>query len=52
MTWQDIKAIVNIADDMIERDIDGELPKCCETEEGYYTEILNQYNEYKKSRGE
>ena len=48
LTWEDIKMIVNIADDMVDLDIRDELPECCKTEEGYYTEVLRKYD--KKSR--
>ena len=48
LTWEDIKKIVNIADDMIDLDIMDELPECCKTEEGYYTEILKRYREFKE----
>lgn len=47
LTWLDIKLIVNIADDMIDKDCLDELPECCNTEEGYYTEILRLYKEKK-----
>jgi len=43
LTWKDIKTIVNIADDMIDLDIQDKLPECCATEEGYYQEILNRF---------
>ena len=48
LTWEDIKKIVNIADGMIDLDIMDELPECCKTEEGYYTEILRRYREFKE----
>lgn len=47
LTWEDIKRIVNIADDMIDLDVRDELPECCKTEQGYYEEILKKYNERK-----
>lgn len=43
LTWKDIKTIVNIADDMIDLDIQDKLPEYCATEEGYYQEILNRF---------
>lgn len=43
LTWEDIKLIVNIADDMIDLDIQDKLPECCATEEGYYQEILSRF---------
>lgn len=39
LNWEDIKKIVAIADELIDLDVMDELPGCCETEEGYYTEI-------------
>lgn len=50
LTWKDIKTIVNIADRLVDLDCMDELPECCKTEEGYYTEILNRYNDFKKER--
>lgn len=47
-TWQDIKTIVEIADKMVEKDVNGKLPKVCETEEGYYKAILEQFNKTRK----
>lgn len=43
LTWEDVRKIVNIADKMIDLDVMDELPECCESEEGYYTEILNRF---------
>ena len=48
LTWEDIKMIVNIADYMIDLDIQDELPECCDTEQGYYEEILKRYYGRKK----
>ena len=48
LTWQDIKRIVNIADDMIDLDVRDELPERCKTEQGYYEEILKRYKEKKE----
>ena len=50
LTWQDIKRIVNIADDMIDLDIQDKLPECCATEEGYYREILKRFEDGKEVR--
>ena len=47
LSWKDIKRIVNIADDLIDLDCMDALPECCKTEEGYYTEILNRFNDDK-----
>lgn len=44
LTWENIKLIVNIANEMIDKDCIGELPEYCKTEERYYTEILKEYN--------
>ena len=38
MTWQDIRRIVQIADELVKE------PDFCETEEGYYKEILKRYS--------
>ena len=51
MDWKEIKKIVNIADNMIDLDIQDKLPECCATEEGYYKEILKKYNETKQLTG-
>ena len=48
LTWQDIKRIVNIADKMIEEDVDGDLPEYCETEQGYYEEVLKRFKKSKE----
>ena len=50
LTWEDIKRIVNIADDMIDLDIQDELPECCKTEQGYYEEIMNRYNKWRNEQ--
>ena len=47
LTWKDIKRIVNIADDLIDLDIQDKLPECCSSEEGYYSEILDRFNKTK-----
>ena len=41
MTWQDIRRIVQIADEI------RKSPEFCRTEEGYYKEILNRYDKEK-----
>ena len=46
MTWKDIKAIVRIADEELELRNKKELVVM--GEEGYYTEILKQYESLKK----
>lgn len=48
LTWQDIKTIVEIADKMVEKDVNGQLPEVCETEEGYYKAILEKFNKTRK----
>ena len=48
LTWQDIKTIVEIADKMVEKDVNGQLPEVCETEEGYYMAILEEFNKTRK----
>lgn len=45
MKWQDIRRIITIADNLLNR-LDYEQIKKM-GEEGYYTEILNRYNEGK-----
>lgn len=42
LTWQKIKRIVHIADNLLKE------PDLCKTEEQYYTEILNRYNEKRR----
>lgn len=39
LTWQDIKRIVNIADDLLRDD------SVLSSEEEYYTEVLKRYKE-------
>lgn len=41
LTWQDIKRIVNIADDLLRDD------SVLSSEEEYYTAILNAFNQEK-----
>lgn len=48
LTWRDIKTIVEIADKMVEKDVNGQLPEVCETEEGYYKAILDAFNKIRK----
>ena len=48
LTWQDIKTIVEIADGLVEKDVNGQLPDVCETEEGYYKAILDAFNKTRK----
>lgn len=48
LTWQDIRKIVKIADNMVDLDCMGNLPEHCETEEGYYKEVLKRFNDDKK----
>ena len=45
LTWQDIKRIVNIADELINTKEGEEMPEYLETEEKYYTEVLNKFKE-------
>ena len=52
LNWEDIKKIVAIADELIDLDVMDELPGCCETEEGYYTEILKRFKECKEKEKE
>lgn len=40
MTWEEVKEIVNLADEIISRE--KELPAWWEKEEDYYNEILRQ----------
>ena len=48
LTWQDIRSIVEIADKLVEKDVNGQLPEVCETEEGYYKAILEEFNKTRK----
>lgn len=48
LTWKDIKTIVELADKMVEKDVNGQLPDVCETEEGYYKAILEEFNKTRK----
>lgn len=43
LTWQDIKRIVNIADELIKTKEGEDMPEYLETEEKYYTEVLNRF---------
>lgn len=45
LTWQDIKRIVNIADELISTKEGEEKPEYLETEEKYYMEVLNKFKE-------
>ena len=42
LTWGDVKEVVMAADKVIDSDVKGELPPCCDTEEGYYSEVLSR----------
>ena len=49
LTWEDIKRIVNIADELLpdpryRDDLDASL----QSEESYYTEVLKRFNQTKK----
>lgn len=54
LTWQDVKKIIKIADRLINDAInrvfkeDGDVTDIYPTEESYYTEVLNEYNEEEK----
>ena len=44
LTWKDIKKITLIAEQMVEEDVNGILPDSAkQSEEGYYTEILERF---------
>ena len=45
LTWQDIKRIVNIADELINTKEGEDIPDYLETEEKYYTEVLNKFSD-------
>ena len=45
LTWQDIKRIVNIADELIHTKEGEDMPEYLETEEKYYTEVLNKFSD-------
>lgn len=45
LTWQDIKRIVNIADELISTKKGEDMPEYLETEEKYYTEVLNKFSD-------
>ena len=45
LTWQDIKRIVNIADELINTKEGKDMPEYLETEEKYYTEVLNKFSD-------
>ena len=45
LTWQDIKRIVNIADELINTKESEDMPEYLETEEKYYTEVLNKFSD-------
>ena len=53
LTWQDVKKIIKIADrlisDAVNKAFNGEINETTDiypTEESYYAEVLNQYNEH------
>ena len=48
LTWQDIKRIVQIADDLLPGIDTMALLSEFQTEEAYYKEILKRFNETKK----
>lgn len=45
LTWQDIKRIVNIADELINTKEGEDMPEYLETEEKYYMEVLNKFSD-------
>lgn len=45
LTWQDIKSIVNIADDLLPGHDTEQLLSEFQTEESYYQEVLKRFNE-------
>ena len=45
LTWQDIKRIVNIADELINTKEGEDMLEYLETEEKYYTEVLNKFSD-------
>lgn len=52
LTWQDIKKIIKIADGLINKSVNkvlnkeaGDITDIYPTEESYYTEVLNKFNE-------
>lgn len=45
LTWQDIKRIVNIADELINTKEGEDMPEYLETEEKYHTEVLNKFSD-------
>ena len=45
LTWQDIKRIVNIADELINTKEGEDMPEYLETEEKYYAEVLNKFSD-------
>lgn len=48
LTWEDMKAITDIADKMMEEIVPHHSPEWLETEEKYYTEVLKRFKEAKK----
>lgn len=45
LTWEDVKEIVMVSDKLIDVDVMEGLPSCCDTEEGYYSEVLSRLRE-------
>lgn len=45
LTWQDIKRIVNISDELINTKEGEDMPEYLETEEKYYAEVLNKFSD-------
>lgn len=48
LTWEDMKAITDIADKMMEEIVPHHSPEWLETEEKYYTEVLKRFKEAKR----
>lgn len=49
LTWKDIKAIVNIADDLLpDPRYKKELDASLQSEEAYYKEVLKRFKEEKQ----
>lgn len=45
LTWQDIKRIILIEEQMVDEDIQGKLPYLATiSEEDYYKEVLKRFN--------
>jgi hypothetical protein len=46
LTWQDMRTIATLFDEMVDEDVKGDIPNEWNDEQ-YYRELLRRYNNYK-----